>query len=80
MKLLIVIAKLLPVILDVVLAVEARIKRPGATKETVAMRLIQTVADATGHEIPDETLRKVIVGIVDVFNATGVFQHKSVPK
>jgi hypothetical protein len=46
----------------------------------VAVQLVQTIAAATGHEIPDETLRKVIVGIVDVFNATGLFQHKGVPK
>jgi len=80
MKLLIILVKLLPLILDVVIAVEKRITQPGATKEEVAVQLVQTIAAATGHDIPDEMVQKVIVGVVDVFNTTGVFQHKSVPK
>ena len=77
MNLLIVLVKLLPLILDVVIAVEKRIKQPGATKEAVAVQLIQTIADATGHTIPDDTLRQVITGVISTFNATGVFQKSA---
>jgi hypothetical protein len=83
MKLLLLFIKFLPVVIDVVLAVEkiaaqATTAPTGETKEQIAIGLVNAVADATGHTIPEDQLKRLIGGIVGVFNVTGVFKTSEV--
>ena len=78
MKLVLLFARYLPLIIQVVIAVEHTIQVPGETKEKVAVHMIQTCAGLCGRSIPDEPLRKVISGLVEILNATGVFEKTPV--
>lgn len=68
------IAKLLPVLIDIIKSIEAAI--PGSSKgeaKLAAVReILETVDAGVGQLWP--TIEKVIGVIVKVFNTTGVFQ------
>lgn len=67
------IAKLLPVLIDIIKAMEAAI--PGSSKgeaKLAAVREILETVDATVGQLWP-TIEKVIGVVVKVFNATGVF-------
>ncbi len=79
MKLVLLLIRYLPVIIQVVVAVEHTLQEPGETKEKIAIHMIQTCAALCGHTIPEEPLQKVISGLVEIFNATGVFSKTPPP-
>ena len=66
----------LPVVMGTVVAVEQTVRAPGSTKAQVALNTIQTVSQIAGEAVPEEhvqTVARLINGVVDVFNKTGVF-------
>jgi hypothetical protein len=79
MKLILLLGKYLPLIIQVVIAVEHTIQVPGETKAKIAAHMIQTSAALCGHTLPEEPLQKIISGLVEIFNATGVFEKTPAP-
>jgi len=80
MKALSFIAKFLPLILGTVVAVEATVTAPGATKAQTALTLIQVGAQIAGQAIPETHVKlvsDVINSVVGTFNENGVFTKSS---
>ena len=74
MERILLIAKLLPVIIDIIKSIEAAIpgQSKGEAKLAAVREILETVDGSVGQLWP--TVEKVIGVLVKVFNATGVFQ------
>ncbi len=82
MKVLLLMAKYLPLVMGTVAAVEQTVQAPGQTKAQVALNTIQVVASIAGQTIPEahvQTITSLIDGVVAAFNKSGVFAHNQAP-
>lgn len=81
MSVLLTVLKYFPYVLQAVVAVEAAVAAPGATKKQVVLNSIQNVAKV-GEEVSQATIATIsalIDSTVSALNASGVFAHSPAP-